>query len=402
MTTKTWQNRIVGYGTEAADQLLANPKNWRIHPKAQQDALAGVLDEVGWVQNILVNQRTGYVIDGHARIGLAISKGEKEVPVTYVDLSEEEEALVLATLDPLAAMAATDKKKQTELMAEVSATSERFAEMVAGMGLGGGAKPGLTDPDNVPEAPDEPVTKRGDLWVLGEHRLLCGDSTNAEDVARLLDGKKPMMMVTDPPYGVEYDADWRNDAADKGLISHAARRVGKVANDDRVDWTEAWSLFPGDVVYCWHAGRRASEVQVSLEAAGFEIRCQIIWAKQTFAISRGHYNWQHEPCWYAVRRGSTAAWVGDHSQSTLWTIMWDKNVEGGHSTQKPVECMEHPIRNHDAAVIYEPFSGSGTTIVAAERQHRRCFAIEVEPRYVDVAVRRWEEFTGKKAVCHGR
>lgn len=396
MADKAWRSRIVGYGTEAADQLLANPKNWRIHPKAQQDALAGVLDEVGWVQNILVNKRTGYVIDGHARVGLAISRGETEVPVTYVDLSEEEEALVLATLDPLAAMAATDKDKQRDLMAEVAATSEKWAEMAAGMGLGGGAKPGLTDPDEVPAPPDDPVTKRGDLWLLGEHRLLCGDSTSAEDVTRLLAGAKPMMMVTDPPYGVEYDASWRAKVEGHTLNLNK-QKLGKVMNDDRADWREAWALFPGSIAYVWHAGLHASEVEDSIRSCGFSIRAQIIWAKDRFALSRGDYHWQHEPCWYAIRHGDKGHTNGDRSQSTLWTIPAREDAGHGHSTQKPVECMERPIRNHDAAEIYEPFSGSGTTLIAAERLGRRCYAMELEPRYVDVAVRRWEEFTGKKA-----
>lgn len=390
-----WRNRIVGHGEEAPDQLLANPLNWRIHPKNQQTALTQVLDRVGWVQDVIVNQRTGHVVDGHLRVSVAISREEPSVPVVYVDLDEDEERLILASLDPLAGMAVTDEEMLTSLLEGIETEGELASLLERTSGRG--PKQGLTDPDAVPAVPDEPITKMGDLWLLGEHRLLCGDATKAEDVARLLDGTKPMLMATDPPYGVEYDADWRNDAADKGLISHAASRVGIVTNDDRVDWTEAWALFHGDVVYCWHAGRRASEVQSSLEAAGFEIRCQIIWAKQTFAISRGHYNWQHEPCWYAVRKNSTAAWAGDHSQSTLWTITWDKNVEGGHSTQKPVECMEHPIRNHDAAVVYDPFLGSGTTLIAAERLGRRCYAMEIEPRYVDVAVKRWEDFTGEKA-----
>ena len=140
-------------------------------------------------------------------------------------------------------------------------------------------------------------------------------------------------------------------------------------------------------MYCWHADRHASEVQRSLEAAGFEIRCQIVWAKPRFAISRGHYNWQHEPCWYAVRQGKTAHWIGDHSQTTLWSIALDVNVEGGHSTQKPLECMARPIRNHEGDV-YDPFLGSGTTMVAAEQLGRLCYGMEIEPKYIAVALER--------------
>ena len=252
------------------------------------------------------------------------------------------------------------------------------------------------DEDAIPEVPEDPTTRTGDLWLLGAHRVLCGDSTSADAVGTLLAGAVPLLMVTDPPYGVEYDANWRNEAAEQGLISHAARRVGVVENDERIDWTEAWALFPGEVVYCWHADRHASEVQKTLNDAEFEIRSQIIWGKARFAISRGHYHWQHEPCWYAVKKGAQASWVGDRSQTTLWSINLDANVEGGHSTQKPLECMERPIRNHSGDV-YDPFLGSGTTLIAAEKTGRTCYGTEIAPQYVDVIVKRWQEYTGKEA-----
>lgn len=229
--------------------------------------------------------------------------------------------------------------------------------------------------------------QRGDLWVIpsksgkGEHRLLCGDSTNADDVARVLNGAKPKLMVTDPPYGVEYDPAWRNEAAEKGYIAFAPERFGNVANDDRVDWTDAWKLSPSEIVYCWHGDRHASTVQANLESAGFEIRAQIVWAKPRFVISRGHYHWQHEPCWYAVRKSCNASWIGDHSQTTLWEIpMLDDVDQKVHGTQKPTECMARPMKNHEGD-IYEPFSGSGTTLAAAEQNGRICYAIEIEPSY---------------------
>lgn len=279
-------------------------------------------------------------------------------------------------------------------LARVGFTADELAELFADTDAG---TEGLTDPDAVPAVPDEPVTKPGDLWLLGRHRLLCGDSTVATDVERLLDGAIPELLVTDPPYGVEYDAAWRDEAAARGLIAHAASRVGKVENDARVDWREAWSLVPAAVAYVWHADRHASAVQESIEAVGYEVRCQIIWAKSRFVISRGHYHWQHEPCWYAVRRGATANWIGDRSQTTLWDdITLDANVEGGHSTQKPVECMARPLRNH-AGDVYDPFLGSGTTLIAAEMLNRTCYGMEISPAYCDVIVRRWEEFTGQEA-----
>lgn len=265
---------------------------------------------------------------------------------------------------------------------------EELAKLLASVGT-----EGLTDPDAVPEKPVDPVTKPGDLWLLGKHRLLCGDSTSAPDVARLLDGAVPTLMVTDPPYGVEYDPEWRMDA---GLTGNTAR-MGKVMNDDRADWTEAWKLFPGDVAYVYHAGVFTSTVQQSLERAGFAIRAQIIWAKDRLALSRGDYHWQHEPCWYAVREGGKGHRTDDRTQTTLWAIPARDDAGHGHGTQKPVECMERPVRNHLADTVYEPFAGSGTTVIACERTGRACIAMELDPGYCDVVVRRWEEFTGRKA-----
>jgi DNA modification methylase len=255
--------------------------------------------------------------------------------------------------------------------------------------------PGQCDPDEVPEALPEAISRPGDLWILGEHRLLCGDSTTADDVARLLGTDKPHLMVTDPPYGVQYDPEWRAEAG----MTVNANKLGKVANDDRCDWREAWALFPGDVAYVWHAGLHASEVQASLEAVGFKMRSQIIWVKDRFALSRGDYHWHHEPCWYAVRDGSTGHWNGDRTQSTRWDIPAREDDGHGHGTQKPVECMACPMRNNSKAgdTVYEPFSGSGTSIIAGEMLGRRVLAMELEPRYVDIAVARWEQFTGKKA-----
>ena len=250
----------------------------------------------------------------------------------------------------------------------------------------------LTDPDEVPDEPDAPITERGDVWLCGAHRLMCGDATAATDVESLLAGNRPGIMVTDPPYGVEYEAGWRNDA-----LGESERRVGVVSNDDRVDWADAWKLSPSDVAYVWHASWHIADVQRDLEQAGVELRNLIVWAKSRFSISRGHYHWQHEPCWYGVRKGATAEWAGDRSQTTLWQITLDKNVEGGHSTQKPVECMERPLRNHGHGEVYDPFLGSGTAMIAAEKLGRVCYGMEIEPRYVDVAVRRWMNATGKVA-----
>jgi DNA modification methylase len=173
-----------------------------------------------------------------------------------------------------------------------------------------------------------------------------------------------------------------------------------VKNDNRADWGEAWALFPGDVAYVWHGPTHSHTVAESLVANEMEIRSQIICGKSHFAIGRGHYHPHHEPCWYAVRKGATDHWHGDRKQTTLWQIDKPQKSETGHSTQKPVECMKRPIENNSSPgqAVYEPFSGSGTTIIAAEMTGRSCHAIELNPAYVDVAVKRWQDFTGKDAV----
>jgi DNA modification methylase len=441
MTTKTapttpWRSRITGSGEEAPDQLLANPANWRIHPKAQQDALAGALDQVGWVGQVLVNQRSGFVVDGHARVALALTRHEPTVPVLYVDLSPDEEALVLATIDPIGAMATADTAKLEELLAGITVDDAGLLALLGDL-AGNDPKTGLTDPDEVPEPSEEPYVKTGELWVLGEHRLLCGDSTNPADVARLLDGATPTLLATDPPYGVSYDATWRDgvyngmgpaerpymqldgasggpDAGDatRAPAQRRGRTVGhrntSISGDTRADWSEAFALVPSlEVAYVWCATTGMIEVASGLERIGFELRQQIIWAKTQAAMSRSAYNWQHEPCWYAVRKGKTASWRGSHSDTTLWEMASPKMIMGGsteqkydHPTQKPVEAMSRAIGHH-AGNVYEPFSGSGTTLMAAEQLTRRCYAVEIDPKFVQVAIERWQNFTGAKAVRLG-
>jgi hypothetical protein len=230
-------------------------------------------------------------------------------------------------------------------------------------------------------------TETGQLWEIGKHRLLVGDSTNKADVGRLCGENRPLLMVTDPPYGVEYDANWRQEAAKSGHLAYAPTRIGAVQNDARMDWRETYEIAPSDVAYLWHDALSGGAVQGQIEAAGFQLRNQIIWAKSNFPISRGNYHWRHEACWYAVRKGRKSGWIGDHAQTTLWEINLDKNTDGGHSTQKPLECMARPIRNHEGDV-YDPFVGSGTTLVAAENLNRTCYAIEISPAYVAVCLER--------------
>jgi DNA modification methylase len=250
-------------------------------------------------------------------------------------------------------------------------------------------------------APENAVTRLGDLWKCGAHRVLAGDATSPEAVAALLGPDQPKLLLTDPPYSVRYDPTWRERA---GLGQ--TRQSGAILNDDRADWSAAYKLFPGDVAYIWHAGVHAAEVAAGLEAIGFRIRAQIIWRKQHFAMSRGDFHWAHEPCWYLVREGKTSNWCGDRKQSTVWEVD-NLNPFGGsgeattgHGTQKPLEVMRRPILNNTrpGEIVYDPFLGSGTTLIAAELTDRICFGLDLDPRYVDVIVTRWQELTGKNAV----
>jgi len=213
-------------------------------------------------------------------------------------------------------------------------------------------------------------------------------------------------MVTDPPYGVSYDPTWRSDS---GLANDVEQP--KILNESRVDWREAWALFPGEVAYVWHSGLHAATVEEGLVATGFQIRAQIIWAKPSMAISRGHYHWQHEPCWfairhdpcyYAVKKGHKAHWTGSRAETTLWNLAGDEFMSN-HPNQKPLEAMARPMLNNSVAgdFVYDPFAGSGTAIIAAEKTERRCLAIELDPHFSDVALTRWEELTGGKAVQLG-
>ena len=421
--TAPWRNRITGTGEEAPDQLLANPANWRIHPKAQQDALAGALDQVGWVQQVLVNRRSGFVVDGHARVALALHRGEPTVPVLYVDLEPAEEALVLATLDPIGAMAGRDEEKLRALLADVSVDDAGLLALLGDL-AGNDPKAGLTDPDEVPVAPDEPWVKTGELYALGDHRLLCGDATSPGDVARLLGGAEPRLLVTDPPYGVELHMEWLDDLmaakapAEASYMRSAydkSRGKGRanagnahsqtsISVDTRADWSEVFALVPSlEVAYVWYADRHVLTVAAGMERIGFVQRQTIVWVKPYGVISRTHYNYQHEPCWYGVKAGATASWQGDTRQTTVWEAASPKMMMAGggeekfdHPTQKPAECMARPIRNH-AGDVYDPFCGSGTTIVAAEQLGRRSYSMEIEPRYVQVAIERWQNFTGRQA-----
>lgn len=389
-------------------ELVPYARNARTHSDEQVRQIAASIEEWGWTNPVLIDEK-GMIIAGHGRIMAADKLGIVDVPCIVAEgwTKAQKQAYVLAD-NQLAMNAGWDMDMLKVEMGELNA--EGFDIGLIGFGddvlagLLGETTQGLTDPDDVPDAPEDPVTKPGDVWVLGKHRLVCGDSTSADDVAKALGGVEPHLMVTDPPYGVEYSAGWRNEAMPhkndpKRWKDGSGSPTGAVTNDDKADWREAWALFPGDVAYVWHAGNMAHIVAESLSACDLNIRAQIIWAKNQLVIGRGDYHPQHEPCWYAVRKGRKGHYCGDRKQTTIWNIDKPRKSETGHSTQKPVECMRRPVLNNSSPgqAIYDPFLGSGTTLIACEMEGRACHGLELNPAYCDVIVKRWQDFTGKDA-----
>ncbi len=384
------------------EDLIPSARNARTHTDAQIAQIAASIREFGWTNPALVDERKG-LIAGHGRILAARVLNMDMIPtIELAGLSEAQKRAYMIADNRLAELAGwNDELLAIELQDLL--VHEQFDINLIGYSeedlatLLQGIESGAANEDDVPPLEEVVVTEPGDLWVMGNHRLLCGDATNADDTFRLMDNVQPMLMVTDPPYSVEYDPNWRNPKA--------AKRKG-VTNDDRVDWGDAWALFPGDVAYVWHSSLLVDTVMESLERHGLQRRAMIIWVKQKVFIGRGHYNWQHESLLYCVRKGGKGHWSGGHKQTTIWQIankalVGQENDDGQttHVTQKPVECMRRPIENNSAPgqPVYDPFLGSGTTLIAAETTKRACLGLELQPQFCDVIVRRWERFTGQEA-----
>jgi len=368
------------------------------------DAVAESIKQFGFKVPVIVD-KDGVLIAGHTRILAARKLGMESVPVIKAEDLTPDQVKAFRIADnklhelskwdyellPLELASLQEANFDLEMLGFDSAELAKLLDPAV--------NEGLSDENETADIPAEPVTKPGDVWVLGNHRLMCGDSTSEGDVAKLMDGKIPVLLVCDPPYGVAYNPQWRAEAG----INKSKGRMGAVQNDDRIDWTPSYKLSGASIAYVWHAGKYAAQVKASLEIAEYEIIAQIIWNKDRFALSRGDYHWKHEPCWYAHKVGTSHNWQGARDQCTVWDInRIDKGIEGedqGHGTQKPVECMARPILNNTSAgdLVYDAFVGSGTTIIAAEKYGRTCYAMEIDPRYCDAVISRWEKYTGKKA-----
>jgi DNA modification methylase len=383
------------------DRLIPYARNARTHSAAQVAEIAGSIRAFGFSNPILVGEGAD-IIAGHGRLAAARQLRLAEAPVIVLrGLTDAQRRQLVLADNRIAANAGWDVEMLALELTELSVIGVDLAmlgfsnkELTAALTGGAG---GLTDENEVPPAADAAVSAPGDIWQLGPHRIVCGDSTNADQVKALFAGVMPQLMVTDPPYGVEYDPEWRHR-----MGVNKSQKRGKIQNDSRADWAETWALFPGEIAYVWHGALHAGTVAESLVKAGFTIRAQIVWAKERLVMSRGDYHWQHEPCWYAVRKKGN--WTGDRKQTTLWSIpTGGQDVETKHSTQKPVECMRRPILNNSdpGQAVYEPFLGSGTTLIAAQSTGRVCYGIEIDPIFIDVAIRRWVAFTGDSAVREG-
>ena len=403
------------------DRARDYPRNARKWSAKAVEKVAASIREYGWKQP-LVCDADDVIIIGHLRRAAGRRAGMTECPVHVArDLTPEQ----------VRGLRLMDNRSHEEAGWDFELLGPELIDLQRlgfGLDLTGFDEQelarammtkadGLTDPDECPPIPETPVSRPGDLWLLGPHRLLCGSCLDKAAVARLLDGGKPTLLITDPPYGVELDNEWRDRAglnrSDHAVSTYVKRRteghtVTSMAGDAIADWSPAFSLVPSlAIAYVWHATSHMIEVAEGLRSIGFELRQQIIWEKTVAAISRQAYHWKHEPCWYAVRKGQTAKWIGTKDQTTIWEAASPKQISSGskeqkfdHPTQKPIALMERPIKNHDGAV-YEPFGGSGTTLMASETLGRNCYSTEIEPRFVDVILTRWQNFTGRAAILAG-
>jgi DNA modification methylase len=408
------------------ERLIPRVNNPRTHSREQVASIAVSIREFGWTNPVLVDA-DATIIAGHARLLAARKLGMNEVPVIVLaHLSPaQRRALVIADNQLAIAGAGWDEEM---LRVELAILREEdynldlvgFDDIELQRLLEAhDAAPGLTDEDSIPEVRPDPVAKAGDLFVLGNHRIICGDCTQPDVVARLLGDARPSLLVTDPPYGIELDSEWRDRAGLNGCgpaeASYMKHRTEghtetSISGDTRADWSEAFELLPSlQAAYVWHASKFTSEVLAGLLRIGFVHHQQIIWDKQRTVLTRTLYWFQHEPCWFV--RKKNAPWYGKAGEnSTIWSCPSPKFIFSGsdeekfdHPTQKPMECMRRPIQNHTlpGEAVYDCFLGSGTTLLAAEQTGRVCLGVELDPKYVDVIVGRWQQFTGKQAVLEG-
>ena len=404
MKTKSKKKKIVpGIKQFKLSELKPAEYNPRVISK---DALAGLTNSIerfGCVEPIVVNIRRGKntIIGGHQRYWALKRLRIKEVICVTVDCSKEDEKLLNLTLNNphiqgafIEGIAGYIDKLRAGLSGDSDYLDLRIAEL---RGEIADEKEGLIPDDEIPEPPKKAITKPGDLWILGRHRLLCGDSTKEDDVKRLMGGKKADMVFTDPPYGVNYDGGRHNK-------NKRVAMQGDNTTDLYIPCCKQSFLYSKNtsVFYLWHAGVKGIAAAAAAAAAGYMIRCELIWHKLKAHYGDGAYAAQymqkHEPCYYCYKKNQKAQWFGPNNEVTVWEIEQPSKNEY-HPVQKPVSLAERAIRNSskNKQIILDLFIGSGTTIIACEKLNRICYSMEIDPIYCDVAIKRWEQWTGKKA-----
>jgi len=390
------------------------------------DRMCSSIREFGFKIPVL-SRSDGEVVDGHLRLKAARKLGIAEVPVILCDewsLAQVKAFRLMVNRsvawadwdDELLSLELQDLEASDLDLSLTGFDPEEIDDLLLVSNAGDQA-------DAVPPVPDQPVSRPGDLWLCGRlrhpHRVLCGDATSAEAVVQLLGDRQPLLLLTDPFYGISLDSEWRDRAGLNGCGPAQASYMKQrspghthttISSDTRADWSEAFALVPSlQVAYVWHASVFTREVLDGLLRIGFLYPQQLIWNKGRTVLTRTHYWYQHEPCWYV--RKKNAPWFGKAgSNSTVWDSPSPKFIMGGsdeekydHPMQKPVELMRRPILNHTkrGELVYEPFLGSGTTLAAAEMTKRVCCGMELDPQYVDVAVERWQALSGEKAYLDG-
>ena len=411
------RDRIKELRRVAASELRPNPKNWRTHPTAQQDALRGVLAEVGIADAVIARELPDgslMLLDGHLRCETA---PDAVLPVLVLDVDEAEGDKILATLDPLSAMAESDSAKLDALLREVQTGSEALAGMLTDLAQESGvldAAAGEVVEDEVPEPPPVPITKPGDLWLLGRHRLLCGDSTKVEDVGRLMAGARVQCIVTDPPYGV-------SQAAKNRMLNESACGKGEAKNRNESDIVDD-DLSPEELkkrllptfnnvrqhvmaddctlfVTAPQGGELGMMMMTMMKEAMLPVRHVLIWKKNcpTFSMGRLDYDYQHEPILLTWGKRHKRPLHGKH-RTSVWEIDKPRKSEED-PTMKPVELYANAYLNNSEGQdsVFDAYSGSGTAFIAAEQLGRKCYGMEISPQYCDVIVKRWETLTGQKA-----
>jgi DNA modification methylase len=378
--------------TVPIDSVTFDPANVRKHGERNLATIRASLLRFGQQKPIVVDAN-GVVRAGNGTLAAAKALGWKEIAIVRSSLAGSDATAYAIADNRTAELAEWDDDALAQTLAALEIEDEALRE-AAGFDADELAK--LVDAtveveeDEVPEPPADPITKPGDLWILGEHRLLCGDSTKAEDVAMLMDGETPRLMVTDPPYGVSYDGGQVNSKKRERLHGDEIPEVFGPA------LMCAKSVMPEGAWYIWHAGKYAEPVYSAIRQCEYDVRSLIVWhkLKAHYGAPSAHYCQKHEPCLYAVN--GSAGFIGPSNEVTVWEIDQPSRNEF-HPTQKPIECMARAIRNHNSSIVYDPFLGSGTTLIAAEQLGRKCYGMEIDPTYCDVIVKRWETLTGRKA-----